>query len=182
MIGTKELLRLVKEHKLVENLSERELNNPEGEGFDLRVGEVYKITGKEAFLGITERSTSDIESVGSYDELLEKQPIITLNPGDYVLVKTIEKVNLPHNISVIFTPRTTLQRNGVILITSNASPGYSGELTFGMRNAGNVVFRLELGARIATGLFHETSENHSSYRGQWQGGRISTQGKTEVQV
>ena len=43
IIGTKRLLELVKDPciRLVEGLCERELANPEGEGFDLRVGEVY---------------------------------------------------------------------------------------------------------------------------------------------
>jgi hypothetical protein len=41
VLGIKKLLKLVKEKKLVENLSERELKNPEGAGFDLRVGEIF---------------------------------------------------------------------------------------------------------------------------------------------
>ena len=50
ILGPKKLLQLVKTKKLVEGLSERELTNPEGAGFDLRVGEVYEISGN-AFLG-----------------------------------------------------------------------------------------------------------------------------------
>ena len=46
IIGVKKLLELVKEKKLVENLSERELKNPEGAGFDIRIGELYKVKGK----------------------------------------------------------------------------------------------------------------------------------------
>jgi len=181
IIGTSKLLELVKEIKLVENLSERELTNPEGEGFDIRVGEVYKISG-ESFLGVKERSTAKIELIAAYNPNLEKQSIITLNPRDYILVKTIEKVNLPDNISAMFTARTTLQRNGILLKTSNASPGYCGELTFAMFNAGNIKFKLELEARIATAIFYQTTKNISDYRGQWQGGRVSTQGDSEGQV
>ena len=55
VLGPKKLLQLVKTKKLVENLSERELTNPEGAGFDLRLGEVYKISGN-AFLGETHRN------------------------------------------------------------------------------------------------------------------------------
>ncbi len=66
ILGPKILLELVKREKLVENLSERELTNPEGAGFDLRLGEVYKISG-DAFLGETERKTPDIELVMSFD-------------------------------------------------------------------------------------------------------------------
>ena len=66
-LGPKQLLQFVKKIKLVENLSERELTNPEGAGFDLRLGEVYKISGK-AFLGVTERHTAEVTLVKKYDE------------------------------------------------------------------------------------------------------------------
>ena len=178
MIGTKELLRLVKEQKLVEDLCERELENPEGAGFDLRVGEVFIIGDGEAFLGETERHTPKVGSIAKYGEKKE----IILKPGEFVLVKTIEKVNLPKNIAAIFRPRSTLQRCGIGLFTAAASPGYCGELTFGMANLGKNNFRLEMGTRIAHIIFFDTSENISAYRGQWQGGRVSTDGNREVQV
>jgi len=178
MIGTKELLRLVKENKLVENLCERELENPEGAGFDLRVGEVFRIKDGEAFLGETERHTPETESIALHG----KDKHVVLKPGDFVLVKTMEKVNLPNDIAAIFRPRSTLQRCGIALFTATASPGYCGELTFGMRNLGNNELRLEMGARIAHIIFFKTSENMSAYRGQWQGGRVSTEGKKETQV
>src|SRR5829696_3377912 len=92
VLGPKKLLQLVKKIKLVENLSERELTNPEGAGFDLRLGEVYKISG-EAFLGETHRKTPDIESVIIFNE--KKKQSIKIKPGDFFLVKTIEKINLP---------------------------------------------------------------------------------------
>ena len=38
VVGVDRLLQLVKEKKLVENLAERELTNPEGAGFDIRAG------------------------------------------------------------------------------------------------------------------------------------------------
>ena len=66
ILGVKELLKLVKEKKLVENLSERELKNPEGAGFDLRFGEIYEISGK-GFLGIEERKTPEIKLLAKYN-------------------------------------------------------------------------------------------------------------------
>ena len=178
MIGTKELLKLVNEAQLVENLCEREINNPEGAGFDLRVGEVFVIEGGEAFLGETERHTPRAGLIAKYGEKKE----IVLKPGDYVLVKTMEKINLPKDVAAIFRPRSTLQRSGIGLFTATASPGYSGELSFGMANLGKNDFRLELGARIVHVIFFKTTDNISEYRGQWQGGRVSTQGLNETQV
>ncbi len=67
ILGPTQLLQLVKEEKLIEHLSERELTNPEGAGFDLRLGEVFKING-DAFLGETERKTPEIKLVVSYSE------------------------------------------------------------------------------------------------------------------
>ena len=98
ILGPKELLKLVKKIKLVEGLSERELTNPEGAGFDLRLGEVFKISGK-AFLGETHRKTADVVSVSSYNP--KKKSSIKIKPGDFFLVKTIEKINLPLNLSAV---------------------------------------------------------------------------------
>src|SRR5206468_7102878 len=96
ILGPKQLLQLVKTKKLVEGLSERELTNPEGTGFDLRLGEVFKISGN-AFLGETERKTPDIESVAKYQKRKAKsvKRKVIIKPGDFYLVKTIEKINLP---------------------------------------------------------------------------------------
>lgn len=178
MIGTKELLKLVNEQKLVENLCEREMTNPEGAGFDLRIGEAFIIEGGEAFLGENERITPRAGSIAKFGEKKD----FVLRPGDFILVKTIEKVNLPKDVAAIFRPRSTLQRCGISLVTATASPGYCGELTFGMSNLGKNDFRLEMGARIAHIIFFRTSDNISEYRGQWQGGRVSTDWKSEVQV
>lgn len=178
ILGPKKLLQLVKSKKLVEGLSERELTNPEGTGFDLRLGEVYKISGS-AFLGETHRKTADIKLVKSYDA--KKKSSIKIKPGDFYLVKTIEKINLPLNLSAVIIPRTTTFRSGLFLRTGPVQPGYSGELTFGLKNEGPIVVEIEMGARFSHIVFHEIKGSGSAYRGQWQGGRVSAT-KKEKQV
>ena len=176
ILGPKKLLQLVKTKKLVENLSERELTNPEGAGFDLRLGEVYKISGK-AFLGETHRKTPDITLYKKYG----KDKSIKIKPGDFYLVKTIEKINLPIDLSSVILPRTTTFRSGLFLRTGPIQPGYSGELTFGLKNEGPITVEIEMGARFVHILFHEIKGSGSQYRGQWQGGRVSAT-KREKQV
>lgn len=178
ILGPKELLKLVKKIKLVEGLSERELTNPEGAGFDLRLGEVYKISGK-AFLGEIHRQTPDIESVKVYNS--KKPSSIKIKPGDFFLVKTIEKINLPLNLSAVIIPRTTTFRSGLFIRTGPIQSGYSGELTFGLKNEGPITVEIEMGARFVHVLFHEIKGSGSAYRGQWQGGRVSAL-KREKQV
>src|SRR4029077_12647091 len=146
--------------------------------FDLRLGEVFKISGK-AFLGETHRQTPDIESVMVYNE--KKNQSIKIKPGEYFLVKTIEKINLPINLSATILPRTTTFRSGLFLRTGPVQPGYCGELTFGLKNEGPIIVEIEMGARFAHILFQEIKGEGSQYRGQWQGGRVSTI-KKEKQV
>nr|MBI5455439.1 2'-deoxycytidine 5'-triphosphate deaminase [Candidatus Levybacteria bacterium] len=164
ILSPKKLLQLVKTKKLVEGLSERELTNPEGAGFDLRLDEVYKISGS-AFLGETHRQTPDIKSVAKFG----KQKSIKIKPGDFFLVKTIEKINLPINLSAVIIPRTTTFRSGLFIRTGPIQPGYCGELTFGLKNEGPITVEVEMGARFVHVLFHEIKGAGSKYRGQWQG-------------
>jgi deoxycytidine triphosphate deaminase len=176
IISPKELLKLVKTKKLVENLSDRELTNPEGAGFDLRLGEVFKISGS-AFLGETHRKTADIALVKKYG----KDKSVKIKPGEFYLVKTIEKINLPINLSAQILPRTTTFRSGLFLRTGPIQPGYEGELTFGLKNEGPIIVEIEMGARFAHVIFSEIKGSGSKYRGQWQGGRVSAT-KREKQV
>ncbi len=178
ILGPKKLLYLVKTKKLVENLAKRELTNPEGAGFDLRLGEMYKISGK-SFLGIDERHTAKIKMVAKYDP--RKRGSVIIKPGEFYLTKTIETVNMPDNLSGSITPRSTLYRSGLFLRTGNVSPGYSGSLTFGLKNEGPVTVTVELGARFAHIQFYEVKGKSNLYRGQWQGGRVTAR-KKERQV
>ena len=178
ILGPKILLKLVKEKKLVENLSERELTNPEGAGFDLRLGEVYKIRGK-AFLGIDERNTPESILVSKFDS--KKRSSVIIKPSEQYLVTTLESVNLPDNLTANLWLRSTLYRSGLILSGGNIAPGYSGILSFTFFNSGNSPIEIELGARIVHILFYEVKSGGNLYRGQWQGGRI-TAIKKEKQV
>lgn len=178
ILGIKKLLKLVKEKKLVENLSERELKNPEGAGFDFRLGEIYEISGN-GFLGITERKTPKIKLLAKYNQ--KKRKSFIFKPGKYFLMKTVEKVNTPEDILILFRPRSTLYRSGMMIFTGNVSPGYKGELVFGIVNLGQCKIKIELGARVVHAMFFEVKGKSNLYRGQWQGGRIATK-KKEKQI
>jgi deoxycytidine triphosphate deaminase len=183
ILGVDQLLKLVKTKKLVENLSERELTNPEGAGFDLRMDEIYEFTkpkkGVRYFLGEEERKTPDVKLVAKYNPA--KKQSFKFKPGSYYLVKTVEKVNTPNDILILFRPRSTLCRSGLMLYTATCSPGYCGELTFGLGNQGPVPMEIELGSRVAHAMFYQVKGKTNLYRGQWQGGRVSAK-KKEKQV
>lgn len=178
VLGIKKLHQLVEEEKLVERLSKRELENPEGAGFDLRIGEIYEISGK-GFLGVEERETPDMTLVATYKE--GERMKVSLKPHTYYLMKTIESVNMPEDLLAIMTPRSTLFRSGVYLFGGQVPPGYKGGLSMGLCNFRDEEFYLEMGARVVHIMFFEVKGKGNLYRGQWQGGRVTT-GEKEQQV
>lgn len=179
ILGPQKLLTLVKTLNLVQHLAERELTNPEGAGFDLRAGDVYRISGGTAFLGIDERETPTMELLAQYTQ--GKKTTFIFKPGKYHIITTIEKVNLPHNITVNFKPRTTTFRSGLHIRSGNVAPGYYGHLSFAVVNQGPIPVTIELGARIIHAQFYLVDGGGNPYRGQWQGGRVTTK-KREKQV
>ena len=178
ILGHSELKKLIKSNKLITGLSKRDLENPEGAGLDLRVGEIFKIEG-DTVLGIEKRKTVDSKRVAKFDP--KKPTSFTIKPGEFYLVQTIERVNLPDYLVATMHPRSTLLRSGVWLLTTQIAPGYKGPLNIGLKNMGNNDFTVELGARIVHVIFWEVSGQGASYRGQWQGGRVTTT-KEETQV
>lgn len=179
ILGPKKLLQLVKSKKLVEDLDIRELTTPEGAGFDIRLGEIHKLSGGKAFLGVTHRETPKIKTVSRYSP--QKSTSYKIKPGEFVLMSSIETFNVPLNITVNFKPRTTTFRSGLIIRTGNVAPGYRGKVTFAAKNEGNIPVTMELGCRFAHAQFEWVDGGGTQYKGQWQGGRVTTK-KREKQI
>lgn len=190
-ISALRILELNEKYSLIENLSERELNNPEGAGFDLRVGQVHKIIG-DSLLGVKERYSPETELIADLDKDGEKE--IVIKPGEYLLVTTIEVLNSPSEkikyddffpeayLKPIIHPRSSLQRGGVSLHFTKTDPGYKGKLAFGIKNLGDQNFKFQLGARMFNVEFEPVvGELKRAYSGQHQGGRVSSGGKLEIQ-
>jgi deoxycytidine triphosphate deaminase len=93
----------------------------------------------------------------------------------------MEVVNIPANMVGILKPRSTLQRMGLFLRTTQIAPGYSGDLTFALKNEGPAAVKIDIGARIVHLMVAEVRGTTALYRGQWQGGRVTTT-KKEKQV
>ena len=85
----------------MENLGERDLNNPEGVGLDLRLGSLHKIIEGGAFIevdgkaGLGRRKGVKTEVIAEFNDGSDEQEEVVIEPGKYYLIKTIEKVNLP---------------------------------------------------------------------------------------
>ena len=160
ILSAERIRNQVTEEKLIEDYSEKSLN---GAGYDLRVGRFYNIHG-ETLLGVEKRV------LPLADEIKADQ--VTIKPGEYLLIETLEKVHMPKNLMARILPRSTLFRAGCSLITAVVDPGYYGTLTMGLTNLSGTDFRLEKGARVGQIVFEEVSGEALSYNGRYQGGKV----------
>lgn len=148
----------------------------EGACLEMRAGELAEVTGK-CFLHTQERLNNSKLSTDFSGQCFR------LMPMKYYLITTVETIAMPEHLLGHTVRRTTLQRSGVVLIASTISPGYKGRLTFGIINFHSQPFELEHGARIV-GIEFEQILNQTTdarYKGQWNGGRVTTGGVVEVQ-
>jgi len=188
VVGLDTILELVKlEEKLIEDLGERELENPEGVGLDLRLGAIHKIVEGGAFIevdgvgGLGKRKGVKTKELAKFDKNSKKQKEIIIKPKEYYLVQTFEKINTPNNLMPLVFPRTSLFRAGLLLLNSKTDPGYKGQLTMGLTNLSPFPVKLQMGARICNVVFFKIEGKSVKYRGQHQGGRVSPE-KEEQQV
>ncbi|MBN1263713.1 MAG: hypothetical protein JW991_05150 [Candidatus Pacebacteria bacterium] len=179
VLGLDVIKKRIKKEKLVENLGQRELKNPEGVGLDLRLGEVHKIIKGGAFIEADQKKSLGLRQgvetklVARYQKEQNPQAEITLGPGDYYLVLTLESLNTPPDLMPVIYPRSSLFRAGLLLLNTKIDPGYQGPLTFGLANLSSFEVKLQLGARICNLVFFKIEGKTINYRGQHQGGRVS---------
>lgn len=170
----------IKRRNLVDNLCDRDKNNPEGTGVDLRAGKIFVLDGNETgFLHVETRKGPSLTLVGEYEEGKSKK--IILEPGKTYVIQTIEYMRTPSDLVGRFYPRANLFLAGILVQGQKADPGYHGTVQFSLTNISGHPFELELGARIAMLMYHEVKGKTSEYRGQWKGGRPNIE-KEEKQV
>lgn len=192
---------LNQEYGLLENISSRAREEPEGVGIDVRAGKAYEIEGA-GYLGVEggrlereeyqkPREYPNSTKIADVDDE-ESKRIVGMNPGDYVLVETMETINLPGErveisddvkprfLMADVYPRSSLQRSGVYFKGTKTDPGYSGTLVFAMANLTDDPFMFEIGARVANLAFKMVEGGLvREYQGQNQGGRTTTEGTEE---
>lgn len=179
VLGTEILRTLIEEKGLIKNLNSRDKERMEGAGVDLRVGKIFKIV-KGSRLGIETRTRPELELLAKYDEAGPEE-FFTIKPGECYMVKTVEEVKMPDDLTASISPRHTLYGQGVLLGAGNVAPGYEGELSFAIFNSSQVDFSFALGSRAFFIEFRQVVGGVKPYIGHWQKGNIDSV-KDEKQI
>ncbi len=160
ILGREEILKRVNEGSLIDNFEKDCL---EGAGYDLRVAKFYN-SGGDSYLGKDKRVMPSVVEIPG--------DILRMAPGDYVLMETVEKVNMPEDLIARVLNRSSLFRCGASTFNALVDPGYKGTLTFGLKNISNNGFSIQRGARVAQIVFEEVKGKAELYNGKYQGGKV----------
>ena len=94
---------------------------------------------------------------------------VAIQMGEQRLVATLERVELPDSLLGILHLRSTFAREGLIASLALVDPGFRGQLTVSLFNAGKKPVNIESGERFLQITFIElTSSTNRPYDGQYQ--------------
>lgn len=144
------------------------------QGIDLRVSKIFKVgDGMQgvAFLGAglipTEGKTVLPKStpIPTYEK--PEGNYYALTPGYYEL-ELMEGCKIPNNAAAYLKTRSSLVRCGAIIQSGQFDAGFETE-TMGCYLDVRCPIIIEIGARVAQIIVHESEPVENTYDGQWQG-------------
>ncbi len=148
----KELLRSKK--LVIEHLNPEQIQPA---SVDLRIShEILLLKGDEIEFG----------KEPEYENIREEE--IQIPPKTHVLVRTIERVELPNDVGGIVKLRSSLSRIGVMLNNAGwVDPGFKGTLTLSMFNANDVPVKIRAGTRFFQLLLLKLDRESEGYSGKY---------------
>ena len=124
----------------------------------------YMKTGE---IGLEPSDVSFCLNPAGYD--LRCSKTLVLKPKQYMLVATLETVELGLNVVAFMHIRSSLAREGIIGSFAVVDPGFRGQLTLNLQNIGNKEIILNQGERIVQIVFHHLGTSaKKGYNGSYQ--------------
>lgn len=117
---------------------------------DVRLGGNFKVPVTSHLGAIDPRNAASVQQyMRSVDISFEDS--FFLHPGEFVLAATIEFVRVPHDLACRIEGRSSWGRLGLLVHATAGfvDPGFAGNLTFELLNAGKLPIELKLGMRMA---------------------------------
>lgn len=138
-------------------------------GYDVRLDEEIKIYVNTYSEIIDPKDFKDscFQTMKVLNDLTKGKYVI-LPPSSYALGKTIESFNIPEDITVLCTGKSTYARAGIIVNPTSFKSGFSGIIVIEVANTSGLPVRLYINEGIATCLFFKGEKPLKTYEGQYQ--------------
>lgn len=160
-------------YKLIENCIEPLI--VEGVVYDLRLGNLFSHSGRDARLFVDKRNTG--KDIQVTTRKIDGKDCYLLESSHYYLGQTIESINMPTNLQGLLFPRTTMFRAGIQILCGTVAPNYFGSLTFGLLNISSHDLFIEKDFRCLSIAFANIDGVSNLYTGNWQSGeKVGTEG------
>lgn len=113
-----------------------------------------------------------------FKEYTEQSKTIEIQPGDFILGSTVEKISVPPDIISLLNGRSTLGRYGIIVHATAGllDPGFEGYVTLEISNISQSTVELPIGMRVGQIMFGQligpanepygSKNRKSKYQGQ----------------
>jgi dCTP deaminase len=90
--------------------------------------------------------------------LKEDQPYISLPPGQFAILTTLEMINIPDDLMAFISIRSKFKFEGLVNISGfHVDPSFKGQLRFGVQNVGPSDIHLKLATPMFSIFFAELS-------------------------
>lgn len=125
---------------------------------DLRLGDTFRVFEHSKYSFI-DPSKKDFSNEITREIKIKKGDVFMMQPGDFVLAVTLEKVKIPPDLMGRLEGRSSLGRLGIV-VHSTASifdPGWDGKPVLELGNLGRMAVSLTVGMRICAMTFEELS-------------------------
>ena len=125
---------------------------------DLRLGNTFRVFehSRNAYI---DPSKKDYSNEITREVKVKTGEHFVMQPGDFVLAVTLERVKIPNNLMGRLEGRSSLGRLGIV-VHSTASifdPGWDGRCVLELGNLGRMAVSLTVGMRICAMTFEELS-------------------------
>lgn len=129
---------------------------------DIRLGDTFSVFENSPDGIIRFSSKPDYKTV--------KSDTFLLLPGHFVLATTREYISLPSNVTAFVEGRSSIGRLGLFVQNAGwVDPGFEGEITLELFNAGSNAIELKSGQRVGQLVFEKMDRSaENPYHGKYQ--------------
>jgi len=160
-----EIRNLVHEKGLIDPFDENKL---QAVSYDISAGDVVRVY-QRLNQEIDLENRQQMQAATS-ETMISKKRQYHIKPGEYVLVKTRERFQIPENLTAHVRPRTTFSRIGLLLSDQHMNPSFRGYLFLGLLNATPNIINISPGLSIGQMVFE-------TVQGEISGGKLYEQKK-----
>lgn len=135
-------------------------------GYDMRVADEWRMYAGHA-------QSVDPKRAGEATTYTVLSDAITMQPGDFVLCRSVEKFRIPDDVLVVVVGKSTYARCGIIVNVTPLEPGWEGYVTIELSNTNTVPVIVYANEGIAQCIFHQGERPAVTYADK--GGKYQAQ-------